>query len=123
MIFLLMFQILPQSWRLPFWDAPWSAMNSHSASTVRPRRMMPCTVGNRGSFQPSTMPSSTNHASFRLLKHVYEKLSREKSCTSGSRISRSSIMRAYCSLRRRYSFDRSGCVMFSIESTIGQAKS
>ena len=36
--------------------APIPSMNSRSASIVRPRRIMPCTVGKRGSYHPSTMP-------------------------------------------------------------------
>mmetsp|Transcript_18117 Transcript_18117/g.39631 ORF Transcript_18117/g.39631 Transcript_18117/m.39631 type:complete len:232 (-) Transcript_18117:166-861(-) len=64
--FLLMFQILSHSMLLAFLLAPWLRMNSRSASTCMPRRMMPCTVGKRGSLHDGTRPVSTNHWSLRL---------------------------------------------------------
>ena len=36
-------------------------MNSRRAASCRPRRKMPCTVGIRGSAQPSTYPNSNQH--------------------------------------------------------------
>jgi hypothetical protein len=42
--------------------------------TLSPRRRMPCTVGIRGSSQPSTRPVSTNQVSLRLDRIVLTKL-------------------------------------------------
>mmetsp|Transcript_8274 Transcript_8274/g.24581 ORF Transcript_8274/g.24581 Transcript_8274/m.24581 type:complete len:239 (-) Transcript_8274:1112-1828(-) len=63
---LLMAQILSQDMELVFLEAPMVMTNSFSASTVRPRRRTPRTVGILGSSQPVTMPSSTSFVSFRL---------------------------------------------------------
>mmetsp|Transcript_1284 Transcript_1284/g.3681 ORF Transcript_1284/g.3681 Transcript_1284/m.3681 type:complete len:248 (+) Transcript_1284:295-1038(+) len=76
MMRLLMDQILSHSCRVTFLEAPWDTMNSCRAGTVIPLRMMPCTVGKRGSFHPSTRPVSTNQVSFRLDRTVYWKLRR-----------------------------------------------
>mmetsp|Transcript_490 Transcript_490/g.829 ORF Transcript_490/g.829 Transcript_490/m.829 type:complete len:205 (+) Transcript_490:676-1290(+) len=51
---LLIVHNLSHSIRFKFLDAPCDRMNSCSPFTVNPRLMIPWTVGNRGSFQPST---------------------------------------------------------------------
>mmetsp|Transcript_3780 Transcript_3780/g.10539 ORF Transcript_3780/g.10539 Transcript_3780/m.10539 type:complete len:211 (-) Transcript_3780:1112-1744(-) len=51
---LLIAQILSHSMRFVAFDMPCVMTNSSRPSTVMPRRSTPCTVGNRGSFQPST---------------------------------------------------------------------
>lgn len=73
---MLMAQILSHSWYVTFLLAPWLRMNSFRASSCRPRRSMPCTVGMRGSVQSSTMPWLTNQVSLRLDSTVYTKESR-----------------------------------------------
>mmetsp|Transcript_42977 Transcript_42977/g.129012 ORF Transcript_42977/g.129012 Transcript_42977/m.129012 type:complete len:242 (+) Transcript_42977:479-1204(+) len=70
MSFLFIVQILSHSWYVTFFDAPCERMNSLSTSILRPRRMMPCTVGMRGSSQPDTRLVSTNHVSLRLDRTV-----------------------------------------------------
>lgn len=73
MTFLLMVQILSHSWKVMFLEAPWDNTNSFRASRVSPLRSIPWTVGNLGSFQPSTLALSTNHCNFRLDKTVKTK--------------------------------------------------
>lgn len=65
----------PPTCHVMFFEAPCEMMNSFSASTFSPRRSMPCTVGMRGSSQPSTRPVSTNHVSLRFDSTVLTKLS------------------------------------------------
>mmetsp|Transcript_23091 Transcript_23091/g.52905 ORF Transcript_23091/g.52905 Transcript_23091/m.52905 type:complete len:216 (+) Transcript_23091:561-1208(+) len=63
---LLMAQILSHDMELVFLEAPWVITNSLRASTVKPRRRTPRTVGMRGSSQPLTTPFSTSNVSLRL---------------------------------------------------------
>mmetsp|Transcript_20495 Transcript_20495/g.66557 ORF Transcript_20495/g.66557 Transcript_20495/m.66557 type:complete len:244 (-) Transcript_20495:1425-2156(-) len=75
--FLFMAQSLSHSIKLVLRLAPCERMKSRRTLTLRPRRLMPCTVGKRGSSQPSTKFWSTNHCSLRFERVVDTKLSRE----------------------------------------------
>mmetsp|Transcript_12407 Transcript_12407/g.38292 ORF Transcript_12407/g.38292 Transcript_12407/m.38292 type:complete len:215 (+) Transcript_12407:407-1051(+) len=123
MMRLLMCHSFSHSIRLTFLLAPCSRMNSRSPCTVRPRRTMPCTVGKRGSYQPSTCLLSTNHCSLRLDMSVYIMFSREKSHISTLRTPCASSIQLYSALRSWYSDERSACVTPSRLSTSGQAQS
>src|SRR5437868_275154 len=76
MTFLLRAQSLSHSNVTSFCVAPCVKTYCLSASTVNPLRRMPRTVGNRGSSQPVTRPSSTNHCNLRFDKRVYTKFIR-----------------------------------------------
>jgi len=115
--FLLMDQSLSHSMRLTFLDAPCSRMNSLSASTRMPRRMMPCTVGKRGSFQSVTLPVSTHHCSLRLERHVLTKFMRLYSQMCTLRTPMIFCTHWNCASRSAYSDVRSACVTPSAAST------
>mmetsp|Transcript_10978 Transcript_10978/g.27748 ORF Transcript_10978/g.27748 Transcript_10978/m.27748 type:complete len:256 (+) Transcript_10978:347-1114(+) len=126
--FLFIVQSLSHSWKVVLRDAPWRRMNSRRAGTVSPRRSRPCTVGNRASSQPETLPVSTNHWSLRFDISVFTKLRRENSqmltCGSdGSTSCWSLRIQWYWASRSRYSVVRSAWVTPSCESTKGHAKS
>mmetsp|Transcript_38935 Transcript_38935/g.65463 ORF Transcript_38935/g.65463 Transcript_38935/m.65463 type:complete len:279 (+) Transcript_38935:585-1421(+) len=115
--FLLMFQILSHSMLLAFLLAPWLRMNSLRASTCMPRRMMPCTVGKRGSRQLGTRPVSTNHCSLRFDSTVFTRFSREYSQMCTLRTPITFCTHWNCASRSAYSLVRSACVTPSIAST------
>lgn len=123
MTFLLKAQILSHCIKTTDLELPCAMMNCFKPSTVIPRLRIPLTVGKRGSSHPSTKPSFTNHVSFRLDRTVWVIFRREYSQICGLRSpSAFSIQKNWGSLSR-YSIVRNVWVTFSIESTIGQAKS
>mmetsp|Transcript_13867 Transcript_13867/g.45237 ORF Transcript_13867/g.45237 Transcript_13867/m.45237 type:complete len:217 (-) Transcript_13867:776-1426(-) len=104
-------------------EAPWETTYSRREAIETPRLLTPWIVGNRGSFQPSTAPFSTSHASFLLLMRVRTKLMREKEWILTSRSFNFSWNHLYCASRSLYSVVRRAWVTPSSESTMGHAKS
>ena len=126
-------------------------MNCLRASTVRPLLRTPLTVGNLGSSQPSTTPSSTNQVNFLLDITVFVRFNLKKKhaddflsqiCIplilfpfahgitdlayaqmSGFLSPRASINQKNCSSLSMYSVVRREWVTPSTLSTIGHAKS
>mmetsp|Transcript_124681 Transcript_124681/g.364156 ORF Transcript_124681/g.364156 Transcript_124681/m.364156 type:complete len:276 (-) Transcript_124681:929-1756(-) len=120
---LFMAQILSHSMRFVAFDIPWVSTKSRKPSTVMPRRMTPCTVGNLGSFQPSTHPLSTNRVSLRFDSMVWENCVLENSTSSTFLEPVASNTHSYMASRSLYSMVRSACVTPSMASTTGHAKS
>lgn len=123
MTFLLKAQILSHCIKTTDLELPCAMINCFRPSTVIPRLRIPLTVGKRGSSHPSTKPSFTNHVSFRLDRTVWVIFKREYSQMCGLRSPRASSIQKNWESLSRYSIVRSVCVTFSMESTIGQAKS
>ena len=92
------------------------------ASIETPRRTTPWIVGKRGSCQPSTRPSSTNHASLRFDMTVCTKLTRANAWMCTGRSFSAACSHLYWSSRSLYSVVRSACVTPSRRGQTGRRR-